>query len=136
MADLVITAASFIPSATAKLIPVTFGEAVTRGQAIRYDSSAGTHKLFDADDTSKDEFAGLACEDAAAGQQGFIVTQDSALALGNAVTAGDDIYGSKNAGGITKTKADLTSTTRVWHLGVATASGVINFNPTKGGIVP
>jgi hypothetical protein len=134
MSDISITATAFVPSANASIINGTAGEAVTRGQTLYYDSSAGTYKLFDANDTTKDILAGLACEDASTGQPLLICTKDPALAMGAALSTGDTLWGSATAGGSTKTVGDLASGWRIWVLGVANATNTINFDPVKGGI--
>jgi hypothetical protein len=134
MADLAITATAFVPSANATLLQGVAGEAVTRGQSLYYDSGTGTYKLFDANDVTKDQFFGLACEDATTNQPLMVCTKDPALALGGTLAVGDRVYGSATPGGLTKTEADLATGWRIWTIGVANAANVINFSPVKGGI--
>ncbi len=134
MADITITAASFVPSANASIVQGTAGEAMTRGQTLYYDSTAGQYKLFDANDTTKDILAGLACGDTASGQPLLVVTKDPSLALGGTVALGDTVWGSATAGGMTKTFADVVTGWRVWVVGVANATNTINLDPCKGGI--
>ncbi|HKP92330.1 MAG TPA: hypothetical protein VJS88_00410 [Chthoniobacterales bacterium] len=133
MADISITAASFVPSANATLVQGIAGGTLTRGMPVYYDSATGTYKQFDASNSSKYEFAGLACEDVASGQPLFVCTKDPALTLGGTVSVGDTIWGS--ATGVTKTIGDLTTGWRVWVLAVCTAaSNIVNFNPVRGGV--
>ena len=107
---------------------------MTAGQALYYDSTNALYKLFSATNTSKDVFAGITCEGAGANQPILVCTKDPALALGGAVASGDTVWASNVAGGMTKTFADVVSTWRVWVVGIANATNVINFVPCKGGI--
>jgi hypothetical protein len=135
MADISVTSNNFITSPTATIIQGTLGEAVTTaGQPLYYDSASGTYKKFDASSTSKDTFAGLACEPGGAGQQILIVTKDPDLQLGGSVTIGDTIWAS--ATGLTKTIGDLTSGWRIYTIGVCTATSGnhVNFEAVRGGI--
>jgi hypothetical protein len=132
MADIAITAANFIPSSNANLLPGTAGATLTRGKPLYYDSVAGNYKPLVLTSTTTDTLAGLACEDAAAGQPILIVTRDPALAIGGTCASGDTIWCSNT--GITLTFADLVATWRIIVLGVATGSGVINFDPARGGV--
>ena len=135
MADIAITAANFIPSSGATLVKGIYGEAITRGLPLYISdttTSPKTYKKFDASNSSKNQFAGLACDDASTGQDGLVCTADPALALGGTVAAGDTVWAS--ATGLTKTIADLTAGWLIWVIGVANAANVINFSPTKGAI--
>jgi hypothetical protein len=132
MADITITAANFIPSANATIIQGIAGATITRGKPLYLDTVAGTYKLLVLTSTTTDTLAGLACEDAAAGQPLLIVTKDPALAIGGTCASGDTIWCSNT--GLTLTQADLVTTWRIIFVGVGTASGVINFDPAKGGV--
>jgi hypothetical protein len=134
MADISITAGSFIPSANATLVQGIAGAALTRGLPTYYDSATATYKAFDASSATKYQFAGLACEDVASGQPVFICTKDPDLQLGGSITIGDTVWAS--ATGVTKTIGDLTTGWKIWVLGVCTAtSGAhLNFLPVSGGV--
>lgn len=133
MADISLTVANFIPSANATLIAGIAGGTLTRGMPLYYDSAAGTYKQFDASNTTKDQFAGLCCEDAASGQPIEVCTKDPDLILGGTVSMGDTIWAS--ATGLTKTIGDLTTGWRIWVIGVCNAaSNHVNFNAVRGGI--
>lgn len=132
MADISITPANFIPSANATIIQGIAGATITRGKPLYLDTAAGTYKLLVLTSTTTDTLAGLACEDAAAGQPILIVTKDPALAIGGTCASGDTIWTSNT--GLTLTQADLVSTWRINFVGVGTSSGVINFDPARGGV--
>jgi hypothetical protein len=133
MADISITAASFLPSANATILDRCLaGATLTRGMPVYYESSSGTYKQLDLTSASKDTLAGFCIEDVAVNQYFSHVSKDPALAIGGTCASGDTIWCSQT--GITKTIGDLTSTWRIIVVGVATASGVINFDPIRGGI--
>jgi hypothetical protein len=132
MSDIAITATAFIPSANATLAQGIAGATLTRGQPLYLDTASGTYKLYVATNVLTDGFAGLLCEDAALNQPIMIVTKDPALALGGTLVTGDTVWLSLS--GVTKTIADLVSTWRIWTIGVATSTTVLNFLPCKGGV--
>jgi hypothetical protein len=132
MADIAITATAFIPSVNATLIQGIAGATLTRGQPVYLDAASGTLKLYVATSTTTDGFVGFICEDAALNQPVFYVAKDPALALGGTLVNGDTVWLSLS--GVTKTFADLVSTWRIWTVGVATSTTVLNFLPCKGGV--
>jgi hypothetical protein len=133
MADISITAASFIPSTGATVTDgVTAGAALTRGMPLYYDSTNTNYKALDVTNTSKDTLAGFAMEDVGTGQRFSICTLDPALALGGTCASGDTIWCS--ATGVTKTIGDLTAGWRIIVVGVATAANTVNFKNTRGGV--
>jgi hypothetical protein len=132
MADIVITAANFIPSANASLIQGTAGATIVRGNCLYLDSVSGTYKVLVLTSTTTDGFAGFACEDAALNQPVIVCTKDPVLALGGTLVSGDQVWASNT--GVTKTQADLVTTWRIWALGVALSATTMNFLPCKGGV--
>jgi hypothetical protein len=132
MADIAITVTAFIPSANATLVPGIAGATLTRGQPVYLDSASGTYKLYVATNVLTDGFVGFACEDVASGQPVTIVAKDPALVLGGTLVTGDTVWLSLS--GVTKTFADLVSTWRIWVVGVATSTTVLNFDACKGGV--
>lgn len=100
MADLSITAANVLKSATAQTATGTAGATITAGQALYIDTS-DSNKLKLAQATStKYAFAGIALHAAASGQPIAYVTQDAELTIGATVAVGV-VYGlSDTAGGI------------------------------------
>lgn len=133
MADISISASTIIPSANATLVTnVNAGASLTRATPVYLDTATNTWKVCDVSNTVKDNFGGLVCDDAANGQPVVVVTKDPALQLIGAVAPGDTVW--LSATGLTKTIGDLTTGWRIWALGVATATGILNLNPTKGGI--
>jgi hypothetical protein len=132
MANISITPANFVPSANATIIQGIAGGTLTRGTPVYLDTAAGTYKALVLTSTTTDTLAGFPCGDAANGQPILIVTKDPALAIGGTCASGDTIWCSNT--GITLTQADLVSTWRIIFVGVGTASGVINFDPCRGGV--
>jgi hypothetical protein len=132
MSDIAITATAFVPSANATIIQGIAGATLTRGQPVYLDSATGTYKLYVATSVNTDGLVGLACEDVASGQPMLILTKDPALVLGGTLVNGDTVWTSLS--GLTKTFADLVSTWRIWTVGVATSTTVMNFSPVKGGV--
>ncbi|HEX3817540.1 MAG TPA: hypothetical protein VHW03_04560 [Chthoniobacterales bacterium] len=133
MSDIALTAANFIPSVNASIVDgLVAGSALTRGNLFQYDSASGTYKALDVTNTSKDTLYGICLEDVAIGQRFSGVIKDSALALGGTIASGDTVWAS--ATGVTKTIGDLTTGWRIISLGIATGSGILNFNPTRGGV--
>src|SRR4030095_12657864 len=126
MSNISITPANFIPSANATIIQGVAGATITRGQALYLDTAAGTYKLIVLTSTTTDTLAGLACEDAAAGQPILIVTKDPALAIGGGCASGDTIWCSNTTAGMTLTFADLVATWRINVIGGGTAGGLLN----------
>lgn len=137
MADLSVTAANVLASASAGTISYkTAAVAITRGQYI-YLLAAGTVGLADANATTPaNSIEGCALADCAAGQKCLYVQSDTGFTPGFSATAGDDVWLSQTAGACTKTKADLTSGATVIWLGSMTSSTVMKFAPVSGGVIP
>jgi len=100
MADATITPANVLPSASATLLRVTFGEAVTQGQPVYKKSADGLYYKADANDTTKQPVAGIACCAGSTGQPGIICNNDPAFTPGFTIAAGDVYILSANAGGV------------------------------------
>lgn len=110
MADLSITAASFgySGSTPASLEYVQFGETVTQGQPVYYDSATGTYKKADANASSTTAQAVALAASPSASGYGLIAKRGSKVILGATVASGTEYYVSNTAGGICP-KADLTT---------------------------
>lgn len=100
MADATITAANVVPSASATLVKVTFGEAVTQGQPVYKKASDGLYYKADGNDSTKIPVAGIACSAVSANQPGVICTDDPAFTPGFTIAAGDVYILSATAGGV------------------------------------
>lgn len=132
MADISITAASFVPNADAVLLTGVAGGTLTRGMPVYYDAASNTYKQLDVTNTSKDTMAGLCCDDVAVGQP-VIIMRSGTCTLGGTVSSGDTVWCS--ATGLTKTVGDLTAGWRIIVAGVCTgASNAFYLNPTRGGV--
>lgn len=138
MADVSITASAVAKSASGQTQTYTAGATITQGQACYIDAS-NLAKLADANSGAAGDLirtvSGIALNAASSGQPVTLVTSDSALNLGATLTSGDDLYLSVTAGGITATKADVTSGATTVHLGqVLTGGATVNFSVLIGGV--
>jgi|GEM_PF-511051 len=100
--DLSITAANVIPGARARMQDGIAGAAITQGQLLYFDSSAGTYKLADADASATTAaVVGYAANAASTGQTVTVVTADDNMTVGATLTMTAPVYVlSNNAGGI------------------------------------
>jgi len=100
-ADLSITAASFVPSTSAKYLTGIAGTTITAGQVVVTSASTGKYVLADADDSTIIGIVGVAAHGASAGQPLNVVTEDPDLTLGATLSMSVPIYVlSSTAGGI------------------------------------
>ena len=135
MAAISITAANVLPGSIVNIQAGTAGASITQGQSLYFDTAAGNLKLADADGSAPaNTFAGIALNAASTGQPISYTSDASALVPGGTVLAGDVIYLSPVAGGITKTFADLTSGATVIILGVVNTDLSLNLKPVVGGV--
>lgn len=134
-ADLAVTAASVLKGSSAKVSEGIAGATITAGQALYVDTSDSDKlKLADADAAAPaNTFVGISLHAALAGQPIKYATKDAAFTPGFTAIAGDPIYLSDIAGGLTKTFADLETGDVVTVVGVMTSTTVMNLNPTRGG---
>lgn len=136
MADISITAANVLKSASGTPGSGTFGATITQGQVL-YKKADGTYGLADSNGTTPaNSFAGIALNAGASGQPASVVTLDPALNIGATLTAGAVIYLSDTPGAITATYADIASGSTVIILGVGNTDGTLNLNPIVGGVKP
>lgn len=141
MADIAITAANVLPSASARYSQQKAGVAITAGQAVYFDTATGTVKLAKANGAApQNTFFGIAAETAAANQQVLIIIGDAVgMALGGTIAAGALCWLSAvTAGGINITPADDVSggtMTRIL-VGIGIGSNQIVLSPLVGGVVP
>jgi hypothetical protein len=134
-ADISITAASVVPSASAKFATKTAGATITAGQVV-YEDTSDSNKVKLADTDSATALArvvfGIAAGGAAAGQPVRIIREDPALTLGAVVAIGDIIILSGTAGAICPS-TDAATGDYVTFLAVATSTTVVNFKPVASG---
>lgn len=132
MADLVLTAASVVPSAYAVILSGTAGAAITAGQTIFEDTAdldangRPKIKLYDANASAPTAITngvrGIALNNAATGQPVDYAISDPDFTHGLAgVTKGDVIVASATAGGLAPV-ADLASGWRPAVMLIATSS--------------
>lgn len=137
MADISVTAANVLPSASAIIRSGIAGATITQGQTLYIDSANNyVLKLADSDGVALvATVAGIAINAASAGQKVSYVVSDSAFVIGATILAGDDVWLSDTPGGITKTRAELEAGDYIVHLGVMTSTTTMNLNITIGGVV-
>lgn len=125
-------------SAGGTTTPGVAGAVITAGQALYIDvDNNNVLKLADANGTTPaNTFAGIALNNApAAGMPVDYCPLDTALVLGATLLAGDTIWLSTTAGGLTRTIADLTSGTTVIVVGVMATTTTLVVKPIVGGAV-
>lgn len=134
MAALSITAANVRISSQAQTATGTLGATVTQGQSLYVDTAnSNVLKLYDADAAAPaNVFAGIALTAGAANQPCLYVVTDPSFTPGATILAGDTIWGSTTAGGITKTAADVSgSGVNVTPLGVGLTTTTMNLKPVQ-----
>lgn len=133
-ADLSITAASVAKGTNAVIEHGTAGATITAGQAVYFDSAAGTWKL--ADDNSATAAArspkGFALNGAASGQP-LTVHKSGNITIGATLTAGVAYYLSDTPGGICPV-ADLTTGEYPTIVGIATSTTVLKVQFLESGV--
>lgn len=109
-ADVTITAASVVPSSSAKTIRREAGVALTAGQLVYVEYSTNQFKLADANSATAEvrRVAGIVVTSGAAGTIVSAVTRDYDLTLGGTTAKGTVYLLSATAGGIAPL-ADLTT---------------------------
>jgi hypothetical protein len=127
MADIIITAASCLPSTDANLQNAIAFETITAGQPVTAAVVAGQQTTVRLADALNYPFViGLAACGAAANQPIRICTQDTTgWTLGGTVNAGDVVYLSPNSGKVTSTYADILAGKMVQILGIGIGGGKI-----------
>lgn len=141
MADITITAASVLASSSANITDGTAGATITAGQVLYRDSTSGTMKLADSDASAATAApVGIALHGASSGQPIKYVTADPAFTFGGTVAAGDTIWLSDTAGGMTllgphTTSAELETGDVITVLGVAVTTTTMNLKMVTGGTV-
>lgn len=134
MAAAAITAANVIASAQALKVTVPAGATITAGQSV-YVDSAGVAQLTDSDlSATAAKCDGIALNGGAAGQPITIVTDDPDFQHGATLAAGDTVWTSPTAGGITKTIADLATGQFTIVLGVCTSATKMVLRPIRSGV--
>lgn len=134
-APISITAGSVIPSAQAKTVLLYAGTTITAGQAV-YSDSAGVLQLTDSDaSATAAQCIGIALNGGSTGQPIVVCTEDmGGLTIGGTVAAGDTIYTSPTAGGVTKTQADVVAGNYTIILGVAFSTTKIYLQILRSGV--
>lgn len=126
MADLTITAASVLASASASTLEGTAGATVTAGQPVYLDAADGKLKLTDASSSAEETACvGIALNNASTGQPVEYVNEDDGFTPGATLVAGEVYAVSAAAGGAIAPVADLVATNYTQVLGVAISTSVM-----------
>jgi hypothetical protein len=137
MADISITAANVVASATAVIRKeYNFGATVTAGQLVYLDTS-NKWQLADADAAATGngitDVRGIALCGGANNQPAAVVVEDSDFTPGGTLTNGTAVYGSDNAGAVTHDVPSTSSYPVV--LGVAKSTSKLVLKPVASGAV-
>lgn len=126
MTDISITAANVVAAATARRTSGKAGETITAGQALYYDSAAGTWKKADSNSATAAARAatGIALNGASTGQP-LAVLEEGDVTIGATLTAGVPYYLSDTPGGICP-YADIGSGEYVCLIGIAKSTTVLS----------
>lgn len=137
MADISITVANVLKSSAGQQQTGIAGATITAGQALYIDTSDSNKlKLADSNGASPaNTVAGIALHASLSGQPISYVSTDTAFTFGGTVSAGDTIWLSNTAGGLTKTFADLATGSTVIVVGVAATTTTMNLSPVVGGVI-
>jgi len=132
MADITITPANVLASATAPKSTVTAGEAVAAGETV-YKNADGKRYRAVGTDAAKMPVEGMALNSAsAAGQPLDIVKSDVAPVIGaHGIGTGIPIFQSANAGKVCQL-ADVGTGNLTTCIGVTNSATEISFNPIGG----
>tara|TARA_Y100000310_G_scaffold260573_1_gene269551 strand:+ start:2208 stop:2624 length:417 start_codon:yes stop_codon:yes gene_type:complete len=119
MADLSPTDTSVLAVDGATLVPGTLGATVTAGQSLYLDSSTGTYKLCDANDTAAiASLAGIAMTGGVSGQPVTVLTAGQYNPGGAILTVGEIYCTTATPGGIAHVD-DLASGWKTAIIGIA-----------------
>lgn len=133
MTDIVITPASVVPGANARLEQGFAGETITAGQAL-YKASTGL--WMKADSNSATVLARVATAFALTGSsagQPIVVQRSGSLTIGGTLTAGVAYYLSDTAGGICPV-ADVGAGEYAQVLGIATSAAILKIGFNDSGV--
>lgn len=135
MADLTITATSVVAGNTATIARGTAGAAITAGQVVYLDPTAGTYKLADTDSATAAvrNAVGIALNGAASGQPVAVCTHGP-VTIGATIAAGVAYYLSGNAGGICPV-ADVAAGDYPLIIGMGASTAVLNVDIVYPGVV-
>jgi hypothetical protein len=133
MANISITAASVLASASASKRTYTAGATITAGQPVYFDSAAGTVKLAGATTAPLAAVVGIAINGASAGQPITVAATDADFTAGGTLVAGQIYVLSATAGSIAPV-ADLTTGNFRTVLGVAKSTTKLVLATVAGGV--
>lgn len=138
MADISITAANVLMSASGSKKDGIAGEAITAGKALYLDAADKKLKLADANASTKTNVCGIALNDAGVGQPVAYCVADEELTIGGTVAANAIVILSATAGGIAPI-ADATTGWETVILGIGVGSNKISCNfqnpmPLRSGV--
>ena len=134
MADITITAASVLKSATTVIEHGTAGATITAGQVVYLDSSDSEYKLADTDSATAAVRSprGIALNNASDGQP-MTIARKGPVTIGGTLAAATTYYLSGTPGGIAPI-ADVASGDYTCILGIATSTTVLDINIIGGDV--
>jgi hypothetical protein len=134
MADLTITPANVVASATAVTRNGKSGATIAAGQIVYLDPADAKYKLLDADSLpSGGASAAFMALNGASNNQPITVLQSGDVTIGAVMTAGTTYCAADTAGAVAP-QADLTTGDSVIVLGVAKSTSVLAFRPIISGV--
>lgn len=136
MANVTITAANFLPTASATYLinASVAGEAISAGELVYLKTSDQKYWKAIATTAEASTVVGFAANTAATGQRLSIVTKDTATAVGAVLTAAGTVFGlSSGAAGKLCNIADVDADSGVFTLfaGIAVTSSTIRYDFTS-----
>lgn len=131
MANLTVTAASVLASASATVEKVTAGATVTAGQPVYKDSSDGDQYKPAQATSTKENAVGIALTASSDGQPLVICKKDSGFKPGATVAVGV-VYAVSATSGAIAPIGDLTTNDYATIIGVGTSTSTINMDLTAG----
>lgn len=134
MADISVTAASVVPSATATLENGYFGADISAGQVVALDTATGRYVLADADGSEVIRRPrGIAVNSGSNGQPATIAKAGD-VTFNAVLTAGVSYFLSPTPGGI-GARSEVLAGDYVTHLGIAKSATVLALDIQYSGVV-
>ena len=137
MADLSITEGNVaLSTETARIIPITFGETLLKGELAYKNTSDGLYWKADSDAVATAKVAVLVLVGGAASAIGIGALPGASVSLGAILTAGTNYVLSSNAGKICAISDGNHATgDYITHVGTASTTSVLQFRVNATGIV-
>lgn len=135
MADVAITAANVLASASARRVSFIAGATITQGEAVYIDATGKVQPTLATSTATTANAVGCAENSALSGQPVSVVTFDSNWTPGFTGAIGNVVTTSVNAGQMTVTPGDIGTGNFVCVLGVMKTATTMVLNPSFSGAV-